>query len=266
MMEKQFTSHCQNLLSACGLAITSACFSLDLYASGFIISTGYEYSQGKYDYDDNTRQHSQFLALKWHTESWSVKISNSYMDSEGPAGISDNDSGLSQLSGTEDTRYKGWGDTRITMTRELNWDQAARQGIFLDLTAGVRLATAESSTGISDHDPDFDLVLDAYWSQPQWLTILSAGYRWSGHRHSISTKDAYMLAAGLQYQNKAQCKPGVIYDHRQSIYPGIAAINELMVYARCQLGSAWSVMPYALTGFSNNSLDNGGGIQLSMRY
>lgn len=228
------------------------------------ITVGSEYIEGKYEYETTTWQNSHFATVKWVRDTWSVKASISHLHSEGPAGVND-ESGRNTPSSQTTQRYQGWGDLSLTLTKELEWESAARKGLFFDLSASSRLSTAESTSGISDHDPDYTLMLDSFAIQKQWLYMASVGYRWNGTRDYSQISNQILVSTGIQYSGYQTCKPGLLLDYRQSSYSGTASARELMAYSTCPLNPNWSVMPYLLTGFSDNSPDLGAGLQLSWK-
>jgi len=243
---------------ALSLATTELC-AQDRYR----ITFGYEYTEGDYGQTQDTEQHSLPFSLSWQRDKWTVQASSYYLNSEGPSSVSVTDSSVTTTdsSDTGVEKDSGFGDTTLSVRRELPW--GAEHGLYLDINAAVRLPTASESSGILERDPDYSTRLDAYLVKGRWLPLASIGYKWMGDGDEYDARNIWQASAGAQYQLGNQCSVGGIYDYQQSSSSSGDALKELVGYVACPLNSQWSISTYFLTGFTDSSVNYGGGIQLS---
>lgn len=227
---------------------------------------GYEYNQGSYGQRTDTRQHNLPFSLSVQNAGWSLQASSSWLSTQGPSDLISID-GNPTVSSTESTERtdtsEGFGDTTLRLKKELEW--GADKGIFLDINGAVRLATASSSANILHRKPDYSLQLDSFISRGRWMPMVSLGYKWMGDGDSYAPRNVWLASAGIQYQLDNRCSLGGIADYRQRLTATGEPLQEVMGYLACPLNSDWTLTSYLLTGFSDGSLDQGLGFQLSWR-
>lgn len=232
----------------------------------FKTTLGYEYNQGSYGQSTDTRQHSLPFSLTLQNAGWSLQASSSWLSTRGPSDLISID-GSPTATSTGSTQgtdtNQGFGDTTLRIKKELAW--GADKGIFLDINAAVRLATASSSANILHRKPDYSLQLDSFISRGRWMPMASLGYKWMGNGDNYAPRNVWLASAGIQYQLDNRCSLGGIADYRQRLTATGDPLQEVMGYLACPLNSDWTLTSYLLTGFSDSSLDQGAGIQLSWR-
>lgn len=248
----------RTLLLASALLFSLPSFSAD----DLRIGVGYEFSQGDYGQTTDTKQHSIPMSLSWQQDSWHLQASSSYISSSGPDNLVNVDSNVSTSSGNPNQQRHdaGLGDTTLSVRKELDW--GANQGIYVDLNASVRLATASSSSNILKRDEDYSLVLEAYTVHGRWLPLMSVGYKWLGDGENFIPRNIWLASLGAQYQLANQCYLGAIADYQQAVTSRSAPLKEAFTYFGCPLSAQWLVSPYVIAGFSDSSVDYGIGVQL----
>ncbi len=226
---------------------------------------GYEYSQGSYGQTTDTHQHNLPFSLSWQNAGWNLQASSSWLSTRSPSNLTFIDGDPSSISSTstQTDTSEGFGDTTVRVRKELAW--GADKGIFLDINAAVRLATASSSANILHRDPDYSLQLDSFISRGRWMPMVSLGYKWMGDGDNYAPRNVWLASVGAQYQLDNRCSLGGIADYRQRLTATGEPLQEVMGYLACPLNSDWTLTSYLLTGFSDSSVDQGIGFQLSWR-
>lgn len=230
------------------------------------LNLGYEYSRGEYGLTQTSRLRYLPFSLAWQSGGVEWKVSSAYLKSQSPESllIVDDSSPVNVSTLSEEmVSRSGFSDTTLNVRKELEW--GADKGIYLDFTGAVRLPTASSGLNVAQRSADYRVQLDAYIDRGRWLPIMGIGYRWMGDGDGITTDNVWQATLGLQYQLSSQYQVGAIYDYRQSSTNG-DALKELMSYLTYRPGKDWSLTGYLLTGFTDNSLDFGSGVQLSYRF
>lgn len=248
------------------ITLITACGTVQAASPTMKLSLGYEYSQGDYGLSKESRYYYYPFSFTWQQAGWKAKLSSAYLSTRGPENLQIVDDGGVRSSATtslETADYAGFSDTTLSMTRELDW--GAAQGVYLDATVAVRLPTAQSSLNIAKRSSDYRFQLDGYIPLGNWMPIMGIGYRWMGDGSDIETRDVWQSTLGVQYSFNHLAQVGLIYDFRQSSTQG-EPIKELMAYWSYKLSNQWHATSYLLTGVSDNSLDSGGGIQISYQF
>lgn len=229
------------------------------------LTLGYEYSRGEYGYNDITRLWYTPFSLAWYEGGTELKVSSSYLRSQGPENVVIDDSGLITTGDEQQSivSRSGFSDAVLSIRQELDW--LAASGVFIDVTAAVRLPTASQSLNYAKHSADYRVQLDAYLAYGDWLPIFGIGYRWMGDSDELATNDIWNATLGVQYYYENNVQSGLLYDYRQSSTGG-ESLKELMAYISYQPDKQWSLTGYLLSGYSEGSVDFGSGLQLSYRF
>lgn len=137
-----------------------------------------------------------------------------------------------------------------------------RLGIAMDLTAKVKLATADESIGLGTGENDYTVQADLYKFIDDFTWMGSVGYKYRGDTADLDFDNVLLASVGGSYKFTPDVRAGMFLDYRQSSISGSDDIQELSGFVSRRLGDKWKLQFYALTGFTDSSPDWGAGLQI----
>ena len=244
-------------------------------ADGFSLGIGADTSRGDYGSDTTTTIHSVPLTARWDEGNWTFKASLPWVRVSGDPNVlpgvgvvvNTNPRGRGRGNGGppvgEPTAgsASGIGDLRLSATYA--FDTGGPLGI--DLTANVKLATADEDKGLGTGANDYGLAVDLYRDFDGTTVFGGVGYTMLGDSDFIDV-DAVASANVGASRAVGPGSLGASYEWRQAAADTFDDRSELMVFysLRHDSGSRWQV--YALAGLSDGSPDLGAGVSYSHRF
>lgn len=243
---------------------------------GFSLAVGADYSSGEYGSDTTTDIFSIPVTGKWTTGDWTFKASLPWIRIDGDPNVlpgvgsvvNENPNGRGRGNGgapapdapTEGSA-SGIGDLRLGATYA--FDTGGPLGV--DLTANVKLATADEDKGLGTGATDYGLALDLYRDFDGTTLFGGVGYTVLGDSDFIDVDSVLGANIGASRQVGGGSL-GVSYEWREAASEGFDDRSELMAFysARTDGGSRWQV--YALAGLSDGSPDIGAGFSYTIAY
>ncbi len=223
------------------------------------LAVGYDRSVGDYGQSDTTTIDSVSLALGWRIGRWSLKGTTTGVTMYGPDTLVLADGATSSGSGSGVmVRQTGQGDSYLSLKRALPFGE--RLGLYLDLGLKVKLPTGDVDKGLSTGEVDYTAQLDLSWARGEWMPMFGVGYRVPGQSDSYAPEPVWLASLGL-HKRMGGGGAGVIYDYRQAYTTYSEAVSEAMLYRSLKVGEAHQWTLYLSTGFTDNSIDAGAGLQ-----
>jgi hypothetical protein len=246
----QFVSRlaCATGLLALGLAPARAQLSL---------SSGFDYTSGDYGLSEDTSIFAVPFTATYVSAQWTFRASLPYLRITGPAYVVPD---LGQVGGLRPvgTTESGLGDLVLSASYAL--PTVANRPAY-DLTARVKLGTADDAKGLGTGENDFHLQGDVYQVYGDFTPFATLGYRLLGDPEGFRLKDGFFASAGVSYGWSELTHVGAIMDWRQRTVSGGDAALELTTFLTHRLDERWRVQFYATKGFSDASPDAGlGGV------
>lgn len=236
--------------------------SLQDYVWNTRVSAAFDYSSGKYGAGTPTKIAFAPVTIQSSRGPWTFKGSTAWMSVDGPALILDGGSAGTGGTGT-DRKVNGMGDVNLSATYML--EQLYDRGLYVDLTARLKLPTASFRKGLGTGDGDIALQADVSKSLGDFLPFITAGYKFNGSPPTLPLRNVFYGSLGLQYVWNQDVAIGAVYDYRQSAIKSQSDPQEGSVYVSVKISERWSMNVYAVAGFSDNSPDAGGGIVFTFR-
>lgn len=234
-----------------------------LAADGFTLSSGFDYSSGQYGTSDTTRILVVPITGRYDQGPWTWKLTLPWLDIRGPAnGVSGTGDSTVVVSGKGNVA--GWGDLVASAGYNLWYDAASKTG--LDVTAKLKLPTADSDRGLGTGKADQTLQLDGFKSLGKTSLFGGLGYRWMGKPADKDYRNIGFASVGLAQTLTEQTSVGAVFDFRQSVLTSQDNQRELTVYLAHKLDAHWKAQLYAYAGAGNASPDWGSGLALSYRF
>ncbi|TAL86534.1 MAG: transporter [Rhodanobacter sp.] len=252
----------------------------------FSLSTGANYSSGKYGTATTTDIWSAPFTAAYRTDRWTFKLTVPYIRIHGSGNVIPgtgpvNNSnpfgrGLGHLLGgganqggststtTAATTASGLGD--IVASAGYTLVSSADRSFGLDLTGKVKFGTADVNKGLGTGQNDYGLSLDTYKVLGQWTPFGGVGWMNYGSSQYIKLKNGFNANAGVDYRVASSDNVGMYYYYRQRIAVGGAAQSELTAYWNHKFSDHFRLQSYALGGMTNGSPDWGAGASVKYSF
>lgn len=246
----------------------------------FSLSTGANYSSGKYGTSVTTDIWSVPITAAFQTDRWTFKLVVPYIGISGAgnvipgAGAVKNTNpksrgqghvvGNGSTGGTTSGSASGLGDVVASAGYQLYTSQDGTFG--LDLTGKVKFGTADENKGLGTGKNDYGVSVDAYKVVGNWTPFGGVGWTKYGSSQYIKLKNAFNANLGVDYKLNDANNIGTYYYYRQRIADGGAAQSELTGYWNHKIGNRWRLQTYVLAGFANGSPDFGGGASIKFNF
>lgn len=240
---------------------------LALAEGTFNLSTGVDYSTGKYGQSDSTDiTYIPFMA-KYEINDTTLKLTVPWLKITGPGDVVGGDAPIVVgKSNRPVTTQSGLGDIVFAATHTI-----AQLGevspLILDLTGKIKFATASTSKGLGTGENDYTVELDAYKPLNKAATAFGdIGYKLMGDPAGINLNNVWFASAGFSYRLNPSTSTGIMADLRQATLSTSDPLRELTVFLTHKFNSSYKLQSYLTHGYSDTSTDWGGGIILGWMF
>jgi hypothetical protein len=234
-------------------------------ALGFNLSSGLDYSHGKYGEASATEISSAFLMVKYVTGPVTLKFTLPYLEISGPAsGAVGRDTVIVAPGTSTHGRVSGLGDLVAGIGYDAWHD--AENGLALDVGAKVKFATADSGRGLGTGKSDQTLLINAYKTWGKNTLMAGAAYKWMGKPDGSNFRDVSSAFVGVSHRLSDETSLGAIVDIRQSVVSTRSGQRELTLYVTHKLTRHWSTQAWLYGGTTPSSPDAGGGASLGYQF
>lgn len=230
-------------------------------------STGFDYSSGKYGSSTSTSiLYVPFMA-KYETGRWTAKATLPYLEITSPGTVVGGGSDVVVIGTTQNaarTKASGMGDVVTALSYSVL--EGNPYGLFLDLTAKIKLPTADDQKGLGTGKADHTVVVDAFKNFGRFTLLGSLGYKNTGKPAGLNLNDVWFGGIGGAWRFSSATSGGVLWDMRQPSRAGIDGARDLTVYMTHKWSDMFKMQLYTYRGFSHASADLGGGAMLSLSF
>jgi len=258
MIEKRW------VIAAMGAA---ASFSAPAYAQDFTASIGAEYTTGDYGGGADTDVLYVPISVGLETDSWYVKASLPWLNLSGPGVFLGEDLPLVRdvrgPTRAADEEVSGFGDLSLSAGRSFDLDEAGDWR--LDITARVKLATADEADGLSTGEMDYSLAMDLTRNIGDWSVFGGGGYRVNGAPDGRELNDTAFASVGAAYYMSSGTSWGAALDFSQAATAGTDDALEVSSWFSFRLNDSTRLQTYAIAGLTDGGPDFGAGLRLAFR-
>lgn len=235
------------------------------------LSIGGYYSSGDYGESQKTTIRYLPVSYDYTVSNWNLKVAVPYLEVAGAGNVLVNVGGIGagdfgDLSSSDDSSTsRGRGDTVVSATYQF---PSFAEGIpFVDLGFEVKIPTADEKKALGTGKADYGLQLDLYQLLGNSTLFATAGYKLRGKSTLFSemSNSAY-VSLGFSRPFSQSWSYGLIYDYREAASETSKETHELLPYLSWLPAPGWSLMSYAVKGFTRDSADYALGMQLSYRW
>jgi hypothetical protein len=242
------------------------------------LSTGYDYSSGKYGQQVTTEIETLLITMNYLRGPWSLNLTVPTIRVTGNGTVIPGANGPSSFenfsSGFFGTGSTGNASTSQTVTHSGLGDASASVGYayfpangnFYEITAKVKFATADVDKGLGTGENDYTLQFDAVFNSGAVSPYFSLGYAITGDSSLYTYKNVPYGTLGLIFKTGAASSFGVGYDYRQATVDGSDDLQQASVFFNWSGSRQWATTLSALTGFTDSSPDFGVSLMFTRSY
>ncbi len=216
------------------------------------LSTGFDYSSGKYGGATNTDILYIPVIAKYETGPWSLKLTVPYIRVTGPGNVV-KDIGPIKGAGATRTTESGPGDVVAAAT--FNALAGGPSDPIVDLTAKVKFGTADENKGLGTGKNDYAAQVDVYQGIDRFTVFGTVGYKVLGSPAGITLDNVFYGSLGGGYKLNPQTSGGLIMDLRQKASATGSPQRELTAYLSHKYNKTWKAQGYVVKGFADGSPD-----------
>jgi hypothetical protein len=236
----------------------------------FTLSSGFDYSSGKYGTTSATETVSIPVSALYETGAWSLKLIVPYLfvTGEGDVVVSGRTGGRRASATTTTTTTKtrttqsGLGDVVTMATYDLYSSDDSNSGI--DLTGRIKFGTASKAFGSGLND--YSAQLYAYTRVGDLSPGFSLGYEVVGSSTTEPMNNVFFGSVGTSYRLSDQTRIGMDYRYAQKSTVTGSEQQDASLYASQELTPDVYLRGYVLKGFSAGSADSGYGLSVSAGF
>jgi hypothetical protein len=224
------------------------------------LSTGIDYTSGRYGEASDTDITYIPFTGKYETGRWIFGLTIPYIRVDGPGTVF-RDIGAVRTATTTRRSESGMGDIVAAATYNVFWD--AREQSALDVTAKLKLATADEGRNLGTGEEDLHVQADAYRALGRWTPFATLGYKFLGDPPGIDLRDVFFASAGASYKLDDLSSVGAMWYGQQRTTARGSAQSEITGFYSRRLDTDWRGQAYGLLGLSDGSPDYGIGLTVS---
>ncbi len=235
-------------------------------------TAGYDYSSGDYGQAVTTEIETAYAQWQSLGDTWSFSLKVPWIrvtgdgtvvpGLTGPVSFGETGGlpGFGGGAGTGTTTRSGLGD----VTASVGYVLPARHG-FYEVSAWVKLGTADPDQGLGTGENDYSLQFDAVPGSGGITPFLTAGYTVTGDSSGITYEDTAYASVGLMVRGRDGATAGIGYDWREAAVAGGPELRQVSGFVEWRANGAWSLALSGLVGLSDGAPDYGFGLALVHR-
>ena len=254
------------LIAIAVLGAVSSQAALAADAGNASLTTGFDYSSGKYGTNDTTDILYIPLTGTYETGPWTLKLTVPYISITG-AGNVNKDIGRYKSTATTATRTteSGLGDVVGAATYNV-FAGTGTNPWLVDLTGKVKFGTADEVKGLGTGENDYAVQTDVYKIIDKFTVFGTLGYKVLGSPAGITLDNVFYGSLGGGYKFTQQTSGGLILDMRQKASPTGSEQRELTAYVSHKINKSWKSQGYIVKGFADGSPDWGAGAMVTYGF
>lgn len=257
----------QKTLLACAVAALAALSGQAASAAesgDFSLTTGLDYSSGKYGGTQSTDILYIPFTGKYETGPWSFKLTVPYIRITGPGGVV-RDIGAFGTARATRTTESGLGDVVAAATYNIYGSKGASP-LLIDLTGKVKFGTADENKGLGTGENDYAIQVDLYKTVDKFTGFVTVGYKVLGDPVGVNLDNVFYGSLGGSYKFTQQTSGGLILDLREKASASGAPQRELTAFVSHKIDKAWKTQGYLVQGFADGSPDWGAGAMVTYGF
>lgn len=241
------------------------------------LTTGFDYSTGKYGNTQSTDILYVPVTAKYESDNLTLKLTVPYISVTGPGGVIQGFGRVPQPAGgttggvSRFGRPSG-GTSSATSTNSGLGDVIASAGytvytgdaLSVDAVGKVKFGTADANKGLGTGRNDYSAELDGYYTlAPKSTLFVTAGYKIVGAPAGVPTTNVPYGMLGFDQKTSEVSNAGVMYSQVNSVSPTIPDQKDVTFYVSKKYSPTLKIQANLLKGFSTSSPDLGVGLMVT---
>lgn len=258
-----------SFLAATGLASAqqqpSPTDTASVRLGGFSLTTGIDYSTGKYGGASSTDILYLPLTGRYEIDKWVFKLTVPYIMVTGPGNVVRGIGIIKSKPAGRRRTESGLGDVVAGVTR--NVVDLASSGTLVDLTGKIKFGTASASKGLGTGENDYAAQVDVTQRVTSLVSVFgSLGYKIVGSPAGAQLSNVVYGEAGAAFKISDGLHAGGFFDASQAASPASGQQREVTAYLTRAFSERWKLQVYGVHGFANGSPDWGGGAMATFAF
>ncbi len=234
-------------------------------SDGFSLTTGADYSTGKYGGTSSTDILYVPLTGAYEMDKWLFKVTVPYIMITGPGNVVRGVGRIKNKAAGRRTTQSGLGDVVAGVTRNLI--DVTSSGTLVDLTGKIKFGTADAGKALGTGENDYGAQIDLTQRVTAALSAFGTfGYKIIGSPSGAQLSNVFYGEAGAAVKLSEGSRLGAIFHASQAPSPVSGPERDVTAYLTQQLSERWKLQIYGDHGFANGSPDWGGGAMASFRF
>jgi hypothetical protein len=229
------------------------------------LSTGIDYSTGKYGQASATDILYVPLTGKLETGGWTFKLTVPYISVTGTGNVVQGIGAFGRPKSEVRSTHSGLGDVVASVGKTV-YDNGA-SGTLVDLTGKIKFGTADASQGLGTGANDYSFAIEPSQQFGPLNVFGSLGYKVLGSPSTASLSDVITASLGGSYKVAAATSAGLALDVQEAASgssPG--SQREVTAFVNHRLDDNAKAQVYLVRGLTSDSPDWGGGAMVSYKF
>lgn len=253
----------KNYFWVCVLSCSASIFAQAAFAAiegKASVATGFDSTSGNYGSSSTTNILTIPVIGKYETESWLFKLTVPYLQVTTLTGVIPGlgNGGMKKSGAVSATTQSGLGDAVLATTYYAIDGDKDTTG--LDLTAKIKLPTADKNAGLGTGEIDYAIQADVYQNMDKVTVTASLGRKFLGSSAALPLNDIFYGSVGGSYRVTDKMSAGVNLDAAQAASASGSSQLELTGSISRKIDKTKKIQAYLLKGFTDGSPDIGYGV------
>ena len=256
------------------ITILATFLALPAFAATNNFTTGYDYTTGKYGQDVSTEIEVVPFTFNRTDGAWNLKLTVPYIRVTGNGTVVPGTSGsFSNFSEGSFGRGGSGASTTSTVVNSGLGDVTGSIGYgffpansFFEVTAKVKLGTADADKGLGTGQNDYYLQLDGVIGNNTVSPFFTLGYVVTGDTSTTTYKDVPYGSFGFMFKHNKFKSTGISHDYRQATIEGSEDQKQISAFMTWKNPKGWSTTLALSKGLTNASPDLGLSMYFTNRY
>lgn len=249
------------IIFLCAIAASQAVYAKD---GTFSLSTGMEYSNGKYGGTKTTHILYIPVTAKYQAGLWTLKLTVPYLLVGGSSNVVPSAGGEQHQTAATITTRSGLGDVILGASRNVYYDSSS--GFLVNLGGKVKVATANSSNNLGTGKNDYSFQVDLYKLVGNATVFGTAGYKVYGQPATYTLYNSRFGSLGMSYKFNQETSRGIIFNASSRTTVGGSSHEEILLFSDHWVDKHWKTGFYLQKGLTNSVPDYGIGITTSYYF
>ncbi|HLA74483.1 MAG TPA: hypothetical protein VJM76_01040, partial [Gammaproteobacteria bacterium] len=213
--------------------------------NSFSLTSGFDYSTGKYGTDSATDILYIPLIAKYETPRLTYKLTVPYISIKSAGGVVGGDGSpivIGAGSGGARTTQSGLGDIVGAVSYTL-FEQTDSSPL-VDITGKIKFATADENKGLGTGENDYTVQADVYRTYGAFTPFGTLGYKVLGDTPTTNFNNVLFGSLGGGYKINQQTSSGLILDLREAATSSGSPQRDLTAYVSHKLTSEAKIQGY----------------------